>query len=104
MANEVPSVDTPITLKYTQLHMFGISGEHLLILGIILLFFGPKRLPQVGHTLGKAIRNFKDSLSGLEEAQYRKLSKDDEPKPDTPSKDVAKEEVPGDKKDESKPS
>jgi sec-independent protein translocase protein TatA len=53
--------------------MFGISGEHILILGIILLFFGPRRLPELGNTLGKAIRNFKDAISGVEEAQYRKL-------------------------------
>ena len=53
--------------------MFGISGEHLLILGIILLFFGPRRLPELGNTLGKAIRNFKDAISGVEEAQFRKL-------------------------------
>jgi sec-independent protein translocase protein TatA len=53
--------------------MFGISGEHLLILGIVLLIFGPKRLPELGNTLGKAIRNFKDAVSGVEEAKYRKL-------------------------------
>ena len=53
--------------------MFGISGEHLLILAVVLLFFGPRRLPELGHTLGKAIRNFKDSLAGIEEASYRKL-------------------------------
>ena len=43
--------------------MFGMSGEHLLILGIILLFFGPRRLPELGNTLGKSIRNFKDAVS-----------------------------------------
>ena len=53
--------------------MFGISGEHLLILGIVLLFFGPRRLPELGNTLGKAIRNFKDAISGVEEASFRKL-------------------------------
>ena len=53
--------------------MFGISGEHLLILGIVLLIFGPRRLPELGNTLGKAIRNFKDAISGVEEAKYRKL-------------------------------
>jgi sec-independent protein translocase protein TatA len=53
--------------------MFGISGEHLLILGIVLLIFGPRRLPELGNTLGKAIRNFKDALSGIEEAKFRKL-------------------------------
>jgi len=53
--------------------MFGISGEHLLILGIILLIFGPRRLPELGHTLGRAMKNFKDAVSGVEEAKYRKL-------------------------------
>jgi sec-independent protein translocase protein TatA len=53
--------------------MFGISGEHLIILGIVLLVFGPRRLPELGNTLGKAIRNFKDGISGVEEAKYRKL-------------------------------
>lgn len=53
--------------------MFGISGEHLLVLGIILVIFGPRRLPELGNTLGKAIRNFKDSLAGVEDAQFRRI-------------------------------
>lgn len=58
--------------------MFGISGEHLLILGIVLLIFGPRRLPELGHTMGKAIRNFKDSISGVEEAKFRRLQQQTE--------------------------
>jgi sec-independent protein translocase protein TatA len=60
--------------------MFGISGEHLLILGIVLLIFGPRRLPELGNTLGKAIRNFKDSVSGVEEAAFRKIPGEEEKK------------------------
>jgi len=60
--------------------MFGISGEHLIILGIVLLFFGPRRLPELGHTLGKAFRNFKDAMAGIEEASYRKVEPKVEPK------------------------
>jgi TatA/E family protein of Tat protein translocase len=56
--------------------MFGISGEHILILGIILLIFGPKRLPELGNTLGKAMRNFKDAISGVEEAKFRRLEEE----------------------------
>jgi sec-independent protein translocase protein TatA len=38
---------------------------HLLILlGIILLFFGPSRLPGLGKSLGESMRNFKKGLSG----------------------------------------
>jgi sec-independent protein translocase protein TatA len=53
--------------------MFGISGEHLLILGIVLLIFGPRRLPELGHTLGKCVRNFKDALAGVEEAKFQRI-------------------------------
>ncbi|MEO5970383.1 MAG: twin-arginine translocase TatA/TatE family subunit [Bdellovibrionia bacterium] len=56
--------------------MFGISGEHILILGIVLLIFGPRRLPELGNTMGKAIRNFKDAISGVEEAKFRKLEEE----------------------------
>lgn len=71
--------------------MFGISGEHLLILAIVLLIFGPKRLPELGHTLGKGFRNFKDALAGVEEAQFRRIPTA-APKPaatETPSENTA---------------
>jgi sec-independent protein translocase protein TatA len=38
--------------------------ELLVVLGIILLIFGPKRLPAAGRALGHGIREFKDSISG----------------------------------------
>jgi sec-independent protein translocase protein TatA len=59
--------------------MFGISGEHLLILGIVLLLFGPRRLPELGNTLGKAIRNFKDAVNGVEEASFRRIEENQKP-------------------------
>lgn len=70
-----PVVDTTSKLLYT-LRMFGISGEHLLVLGIVLLIFGPRRLPELGNTLGKAIRNFKDAISGVEEAKFKRLGEE----------------------------
>lgn len=53
--------------------MFGISGEHLLVLLVILLIFGPRRLPDLGHSLGRTFRNFKDGLdrAGQPEAPRR---------------------------------
>jgi sec-independent protein translocase protein TatA len=35
-----------------------------LILLVVLLVFGPKRLPEMGRSLGKGMREFKDSISG----------------------------------------
>ncbi len=44
---------------------FGISPVQLLILlVIILLIFGAKRLPEIGRGLGSSVREFKDGISG----------------------------------------
>lgn len=44
--------------------MFGLKGtELLIILLIVLLLFGASRLPQLGRSLGSAMRGFKKSLS-----------------------------------------
>jgi sec-independent protein translocase protein TatA len=53
--------------------MLGLSGEHLLILFIVTLIFGPKHLPEAGRTLGKAIRNLKDHFKGIHEPEFRRL-------------------------------
>ena len=43
---------------------------HLLILGfIVLLVFGPKRLPELGRSMGSGIRHFRDSIAGRAEAE-----------------------------------
>jgi sec-independent protein translocase protein TatA len=46
--------------------------EILIVLAIALIVFGPKRLPEMGRSLGKGIREFKDSVTGNDE--------DDEPR------------------------
>ena len=50
--------------------MGGIGFPELLIVCIIaLLVFGPKKLPDAGKALGQAIRGFKTSMDGRDEAQ-----------------------------------
>jgi sec-independent protein translocase protein TatA len=39
-------------------------GELVIVLVIALIFLGPKRLPEVGRSIGNGMREFKDSLSG----------------------------------------
>lgn len=48
--------------------MFGNLGmwEMLILLVIVLLLFGAKRLPEIGGSLGKGIREFKGSLKEVE--------------------------------------
>ena len=41
--------------------------ELLVLLIVVLLVFGPKRLPEMGRSLGKGMREFKDSITGKDE-------------------------------------
>lgn len=44
--------------------MFGLSASHVLILGVIVLLFGARRLPELGSGLGKALHAFKAATDG----------------------------------------
>ena len=45
--------------------MFGLGlPEILLILAVTLLFVGPKKLPAIGASIGKALAEFKKAFSG----------------------------------------
>jgi sec-independent protein translocase protein TatA len=46
----------------------GISGL-IVILVVALLVFGPKRLPEIGRSVGKGLREFKDSVSGSQPSE-----------------------------------
>jgi sec-independent protein translocase protein TatA len=48
--------------------------ELLIVLGVVLLILGPKRLPMLGRQLGSGMREFKDSVT-------RKVDKDDDEEP-----------------------
>jgi sec-independent protein translocase protein TatA len=56
--------------------MFGIGATELIILlAIVLVVFGARRLPELGAGVGRAIKNFKAGLSGKDEIDVT-------PKPD----------------------
>lgn len=56
-----------------------LMPQHLLIILIVALFiFGPKKLPELGHGLGKGIRSFKDSLKSV-------TSSEEQANPETPA-------------------
>jgi len=58
--------------------MFGNLGmsEMLILLVIVLLLFGAKRLPEIGGSLGKGIREFKGSLKEVE-GEIREIGRSD---------------------------
>ena len=43
-------------------------GEIMMIMVVVLLLFGAKRLPEVGSSIGKGIREFKRSLTDTQDA------------------------------------
>jgi sec-independent protein translocase protein TatA len=61
----------------------GISGL-IVILIVALLVFGPRRLPEIGRSLGKGMREFKDSITGSDKDEQGELPAppaDDSPPP-----------------------
>jgi sec-independent protein translocase protein TatA len=61
--------------------MFGEIGieKILLILLVVLLFFGAKRIPELAGSMGKGIREFKKSLSDPNAAPSVDAAKPDQP-------------------------
>lgn len=51
--------------------------EVLVILGIALVIFGPKKLPELGRNLGKGLKNFKDSLTSATSEMKSGFTEDD---------------------------
>lgn len=49
--------------------MFGLSLGHLVILAVVVLLFGSRRLPELGSALGKGMHAFKKGLNGEEDLQ-----------------------------------
>src|SRR3954471_5276001 len=52
--------------------------ELLLILGLALLVLGPNRLPSAARSAGKAVRDFRDALSGGDRDEEDEFAADDE--------------------------
>ena len=60
--------------------------EVLLILAIVLIFFGPSRLPSLGRSVGEAIRGFKHGLDSNASTRDVTASAPKEPLKETESK------------------
>jgi sec-independent protein translocase protein TatA len=68
-----------------------IGVPELLLLGlVVLLVFGPKRLPEMGRSLGRGMREFKDSVT----SDSRTRDEADEPKAVLPAEPVVAVAVP----------
>ncbi len=59
--------------------MFGNIGlpEMMIIMVVALLVFGPKKMPEIGRSIGKAIREFKKSTEELKDRFEEQIRADD---------------------------
>jgi sec-independent protein translocase protein TatA len=61
--------------------MGSLGVPELIIVGLIaLLIFGPKKLPEIGKGLGKAIRDFKGAVSEPEPPAKEEKKEENQPK------------------------
>ncbi|XGB42662.1 MAG: TatA/E family twin arginine-targeting protein translocase [Nodosilinea sp. LVE1205-7] len=57
------------------MNVFGVGlPEMALILVLALLVFGPKKLPEIGRSLGKAIKGFQEASKEFEEEFKKRLN------------------------------
>jgi sec-independent protein translocase protein TatA len=52
--------------------------ELIIVLVIVLVIFGPKKLPGLGRSLGTSMREFKDSITGKDDDKSLVASDDDD--------------------------
>jgi sec-independent protein translocase protein TatA len=64
--------------------------EIIIVLIIVLIIFGPKRLPDLGRSLGRGMREFKDSVTGKDKDELPEAEADDRPQPTATSADEQK--------------
>jgi len=58
--------------------MFGLGmGEALILLAVVVLLFGGKKLPELGSSMGKALTNFKKGLHENDSAKNHSASVED---------------------------
>lgn len=63
------------------MHLMALPGmmEMLIILGVVVLLFGGKKLPQLGGAIGESIKNFKKGIGEGDEKKLEQAKKDKEP-------------------------
>ncbi|HQT91059.1 MAG TPA: twin-arginine translocase TatA/TatE family subunit [Candidatus Kryptobacter bacterium] len=56
-------------------------GELLIIIVVLIVFFGPKRIPDIAQSIGKGIREFKRAMKDVQDEVAKSVSEEPKPRP-----------------------
>lgn len=81
--------------------MFGLGATELgIILVIVVVLFGARRLPEIGSGVGKAIKNFRSGMSGKDEIDVTPEPFSSQPEDSQPEDSQPRDSQPRDSKPE----
>lgn len=64
------------------MNIFGLGLPEVMVIFVVaLLIFGPKKLPEIGRSLGKALRGFQDASKEFETEFKREVEQIEKPAP-----------------------
>ncbi len=69
--------------------MPSFSWEWLIVVAVLLMLFGAKRLPEMGRSLGRGMREFKEAVTGSDDPPAKS-----EPPTELPARTTAPTETP----------
>ena len=65
---------------------FGLQPLHLLVIAVVaLLIFGPSRLPEIGRSLGKTLKEFQSATREATQGFTTEITKSETPAPAAPA-------------------
>ncbi len=74
---------------------FGIQPIHIILIAVVaLLIFGPRRLPEIGHSIGKAITEFRRGAREMTEGFKEEMNQaSGDPKPSNPPPGISQANI-----------
>lgn len=61
-----------------KLFIFGIGGNELIVIVIlVMLLFGGKKIPELMKGVGKGVKSFRDGMEGIADEEKQKADKED---------------------------